>query len=163
MLSGAESAKATAYREHTHVWVCVYVCMIIISPYRLRHWLRLNDDKRLYYPMQGSVGQLNLQLSVSKSTPTCEYVCMCATLRACVCLFCYIHNVKKQHDCAGKWVCALCVRLGVFGFITILCNSAPLTGPLVANRSGAQITDSSLKRKQNGISIRSCFRNRKTG
>ncbi len=35
---------------------------------RLRHWLRLNDDKRLYYPMQGSVGQLNLQLRVSKST-----------------------------------------------------------------------------------------------
>ncbi len=51
------------------VCVCMYVCMIIISPYRLRHWLRLNDDKRLYYPMQGSVGQLNLQLSVSKSTP----------------------------------------------------------------------------------------------
>ncbi len=41
--------------------VCdVCVCMIIVSPYRLRHWLRLNDDKRLYYPMQGSVGQLNL-------------------------------------------------------------------------------------------------------
>ncbi len=50
------------------VYVCMYVCMIIISPYRLRHWLRLNDDKRLYYPMQGSIGQLNLQLSVSKST-----------------------------------------------------------------------------------------------
>ncbi len=25
------------------------VCKIIISPYLLRHWLRLNDDKRLYY------------------------------------------------------------------------------------------------------------------
>ncbi len=25
----------------------VCVCMIIISPYRLKHWLRLNDDKRL--------------------------------------------------------------------------------------------------------------------
>ncbi len=49
--------------------VCVCVCMIIISPYRLRHWLHLNDDERLYYPMKGSVGQLNLQLSVSKSTP----------------------------------------------------------------------------------------------
>ncbi len=47
--------------------VCARVCMII-SPYRLRHWLRLNDDKRLYYPMQGSVGQLNLQPSVSKSS-----------------------------------------------------------------------------------------------
>ncbi len=34
------------------VCVCMKVCMIIISPYRLRHWLRLNDDKRLYYPMQ---------------------------------------------------------------------------------------------------------------
>ncbi len=50
------------------VRACMRVCMIITSPYRLRHWLRLNDDKRLYYPMQGSVGQLNLQLSVSKST-----------------------------------------------------------------------------------------------
>ncbi len=50
---------------------CVYACMIIILPYLLRHWLRLNDDKRLYYPMQGSVGQLNLQLSVPKSTPAC--------------------------------------------------------------------------------------------
>ncbi len=53
---------------HVCVSVSVCMCMIIISPYRLRHWLRLNDDKRLYYHMQGSVGQLNLQLSVSKST-----------------------------------------------------------------------------------------------
>ncbi len=43
--------------------------MIFILPYLLRHWLRLNDDERLYYPMQGSVGQLNLQHSVYKSTP----------------------------------------------------------------------------------------------
>ncbi len=51
--------------------------MVIISPYRLRHWLRLNDDERLYYPMQGSVDQLNLQLSVFKSTV--YFVVSCAS------------------------------------------------------------------------------------
>ncbi len=40
--------------------VCMYVCMIIISPYLLRHWLRLKDDE---WPsaMHGSVGQLQQQ------------------------------------------------------------------------------------------------------
>ncbi len=39
------------------------------------------DDKRLYYPMQGSVGQLNLQLSVSK-------IVIC---------FCFLINVIKSN------------------------------------------------------------------
>ncbi len=29
------------------VSVCMYVCMIIMSPYRLRHWLRLNERERV--------------------------------------------------------------------------------------------------------------------
>ncbi len=33
-------------RKGACVLVCVYVCMITISPYRLRSWLRLNDDKQ---------------------------------------------------------------------------------------------------------------------
>ncbi len=52
-------------RYYVYVYVCMYDYHIAVS---IRHWLRLNDDKRLYYLMQGSVGQLNLQLSVSKST-----------------------------------------------------------------------------------------------
>ncbi len=51
---------------YVNVNVNVYVCMIIISPYRLRHWLRLNDDKRLYYPMQG-------QRRPAKSTAQCVH------------------------------------------------------------------------------------------
>ncbi len=72
------------------VCVCVFVCMIIISPYRLRHWLRLHDDKRLYYSMQGSVGQLNLQLSVSMGQE---------------------HTPSRAHTHEGKAVLGWCLSL----------------------------------------------------
>jgi hypothetical protein len=52
------SSVTTVLLNMRNKMVCrvrVYVCMIIISPYLLRHWLRLDDDKRLYYPIPGVV------------------------------------------------------------------------------------------------------------
>ncbi len=46
-------------------YVCACVDMIIVSGYLFRHWIRLNDEIVCTIPVQGSMGQLNLHLSVS--------------------------------------------------------------------------------------------------
>ncbi len=101
------NVRASCVWAHVRLCVSMYLCMIIISPYLLRHRRRLKSDEWAS-TLKGSVGQLQPQQILAHDRARGSSVCSCAQRNAISRNNAFTYQIKQlllsTFRCACWWI-----------------------------------------------------------